>query len=234
LPLAARPVIAFSNVALLTGIARRIDGRRFRPKAGLLRACRRIRWIAVYALVSATVGLVDYWIRLVFDPIFGAVIAPTIGRELSERRQRISYSVPLLMAIPVIALDLPPSKHPFQRSEALVMSTWGECAKPAHGTGTLPVLVLIATTALLTLPVVRQGLVAHDPVWVRIGLTATLMATSTYVQIHALVDAVFALAAYRYATTGRDDLFSADPRFGEHAFLRSHPRGKTQRLAMTE
>jgi hypothetical protein len=68
---------------------------------------------------------------------------------------------------------------------------------------------------------VRAGLAAHDPALVRVGLTASLMASSTYVQMNGLVNSVVALAAYRYAEAGQDDLFPGDRSYGERAFVRA-------------
>jgi hypothetical protein len=52
----------------------------------------------------------------------------------------------------------------------------------------------------------------------------TLIASSTYVQINALMNTIFALAAYRYAIAGKNDLFPGDPSFGKRAFVRRPSR----------
>jgi Family of unknown function (DUF6159) len=217
-------VIAFGNVALVTAFAARLDGRPSGPTVGFGRASRRVGSIAGYASISATIGLVANVTRPLIHPVFGTLAGPAISTRLWERWQRISYGIPLIMAVPVIALDHPAPKNVLRRGEALVKSTWGECARPAHGMGPLAALLMLASSALVTTPVVRRGLIAHDPGLVRVGLMATLIASSTYVQINALVNSIFALAAYRYATTGRNDLFPEDPSFGERAFVRARSR----------
>ncbi|HEU5100783.1 MAG TPA: hypothetical protein VFU22_17260, partial [Roseiflexaceae bacterium] len=42
----------------------------------------------------------------------------------------------------------------------------------------------------------------------------------TFTQVKALVNALFALAAYRYATARKSDLFPGDPSYAEHAFVK--------------
>jgi hypothetical protein len=46
-----------------------------------------------------------------------------------------------------------------------------------------------------------------------------LIANSAYTQLRGLVNAIVALAAYRYATAGKSDLFPGDPTYAEHAFV---------------
>ena len=53
-----------------------------------------------------------------------------------------------------------------------------------------------------------------------LGLSAMLIAVSTYTQLSALVNAIVALAAYRYATARKSDLFPGDPSYAEHAFVK--------------
>jgi Family of unknown function (DUF6159) len=217
-------VVAFANVALVTGIAARLDGGCPGLTAGWGRASRRVGAIAGYALISATIGLAGYLTRLLVDPVFGTFVGPAIGSRLWERWRRISYRVSLMMAVPVIALDDPAPKNVLERADALVKGTWGERARPAHGLGTLSALLWLSFTALLATPFVRRGLVEHDPARVRLGLSAMLLATSTYIQFNAWVSSIVALAAYRYATSGRNDLFPEDPSFGELALLRGPSR----------
>jgi hypothetical protein len=47
-----------------------------------------------------------------------------------------------------------------------------------------------------------------------------LIAIGTYTQVSALVNAIFALAAYRYVTARKSDLFPGDASYAEHAFVK--------------
>jgi hypothetical protein len=160
----------------------------------------------------------SFVVRLLINPIVGSVIAPALGKRLWERWRHLSYAVPLLMQVPVIALDEPAPRDAFGRADSLVRSRWGEHARPAHSVAALAPLLLVPATVLLGTPMIRHGLVAHDPGWVRAGLAATLIAMSTYIELSALTNALFALAAYRFATGGRADVFPGDSSYAEHAF----------------
>jgi hypothetical protein len=116
-------VIACSNVALVTGIAARLDGDNPGLSAGFRRASQRIGLISVYTLVSATLGLLSFLAREVINPIFGMFIAPFMGKQLWVCWQQLSYSIPLLMEVPVIALDQIPPKNAFKRGDLLVKET---------------------------------------------------------------------------------------------------------------
>jgi len=214
-------VIALGNVALAAGIAARLDGGVPLLLMGIARASQRIGLIAIYSLVSATLGLLSFLARTLINPIFGMFIAPAIGNRLWVRWQGLSYSAPLLMEVPIIALDQIAPRDAFKRGDGLIKQTWGERVKPAHSIGLLALLVLLPIILFVAMPTLQQGAAAHDAGLSRRGLSIMLLAISTYTQLSALVNTVFALAAYRYATVGKSDLFPGDPSYAEHAFVRA-------------
>lgn len=213
-------VIALCNVALVTGIAGRLDGDDPPFSRGVLAAFQRIGPIARYTLVSATLGLLSFLARVLINPIFGMFIAPAIGNRLWVRWQQLSYNIPLLMAVPVIALDQPALENAFKRGALLVKETWGERVKPAHSIGLLALLVLLPVTILFATPVLRQGLVERNPDLIWLGLSIMLIAIGTYTQVSALIYAIFALAAYRYATARKSDVIPGDASYAEYAFVK--------------
>lgn len=214
-------VIGCCNVALVVGIAARLDGGAPRLSVGIGCASQRIGLIAVYTLVSATLGLLSFLARTLINPIFGMVIAPAIGNRLWVRWQKLSYSAPLLMEVPIIALDQPAPRDAFKRGDRLIKETWGEQVKPAHSIGLLALLVLLPIILFVAMPTLQPGAAAHDAGLIRRGLSVMLIAIGTYTQLSALMNAVFALAAYRYATAGKSDVFPGDPTYAEQAFVRS-------------
>ena len=214
-------VIVLGNVALAAGIAARLDGGVPRLSVGIARASQRIGLITIYSLVSATLGLLSFLARTLINPIFGMFIAPAIGNRLWVHWQGLSYSAPLLMEVPIIALDQPAPRDAFKRGDQLIKQTWGERVKPAHSIGLLALVVLLPIILFVAMPALQQGAAAHDAGLTRRGLSIMLLAISTYTQLSALVNTVFALAAYRYATTRKSDLFPGDPTYAQHAFVRS-------------
>ena len=214
-------VIVFCNVALVTSVAARLDGGDPPLIVGVSQPFHRIGPIISYTLVSATLGLLSFLARVLINPLFGMVIAPAIGKRLWTRWHQLSYSIPLLMAVPVIALDHPAPHNIFKRGELLVKETWGERVKPAHGIGLLALLVLLPIILLIATPTLQRGSTEHNADLIWLGSSVLLVSILTFTQVNALVDAIFALAAYRYATVRKTDLFPGDQSYAEGAFVKS-------------
>jgi hypothetical protein len=211
-------VIAFCNVALVAGIATQLDGdNSFKP---LARAIARLKLISVYTMVSAMLSLVSFFARLLVNPLVGGVIAPLIGDKLWVRWQQLSYKIPLQLAIPIVALDQPAPENIFERGEQLVKATWGERVKPAHNISLLSLIVVLFVMSF-AIPIIGQGLDERNSGLLWQGLSITLVAIATYTQVNALVNAIFALAAYRYATTNKSDLVPGDASYAQYAFVQS-------------
>jgi hypothetical protein len=213
-------VTTFFNVALVTGIAGQLDGNDPPLSRGISTAFQRMGPIARYTLVSATPGLVAILARVLINPFFGGVIVPLIGKRLWLRWRHLSYSIPLLMAVPVIALDQPVPEHIFRRSGLLVKETWGEGVKPAHSIGLLALLVLLPIILLFATPTLQQGSAEHNADLIRLGSSVLLVSILVFTQVSALVNAIFALAAYRYATARKSDVFPGDASYAEQAFVK--------------
>ncbi|HEX5691080.1 MAG TPA: DUF6159 family protein, partial [Roseiflexaceae bacterium] len=194
-------IIAFFNVAMVNSIAGRLDGGEPNIGAALARAAQRLGSIGAYTLVSATLGLLGFLARTLINPLVGIIIAPLVGDKLWSRWRQISYTVPIQLAVPVVALDEPAPQRIFQRSEQLVKATWGERVKPAHSINLLGLFVLLPVVAIFAMPALQQGAAEQNADLIRRGLSVLLLATLTFTQLKSVVDAIFTLAAYRYATT---------------------------------
>ena len=214
-------VVAFCNVALLNNIVERLDGGKPSLRRGLAAALPRSGPIALYTGVSATKGLVSLLAKVLLNPILGKVIVPLVGKRSWQQWRQLSASVPLLMAVPIIALDQPVPKQFFKRSEQMVKKTWGEQVKPAHSIGLLALLVLLPILLLFALPALQQGAAEHNAKLTWQGLSILLVAISVYIQLSAMVNAIFALGAYRYATAQKSDLFPGDISYTAQAFVKS-------------
>lgn len=214
-------ITAVGNVMLVIGIAGRLDGGKPASTKKLwVQAVQRLPLITRYTAVSATLSMVSILARVLISPLFGGLIAPRLGDRLWSRWHQLSYKIPLQLAVPIIAFDRPPPYKLFERSESLVKATWGERVKPAHGMGLLTLIALLLVM-LYAIPTLQQGLVEQrdDLRW--LGLSVTLLVIGVYIQLSALVNAIFALATYRYATAWKRDLFPGDPSYAEQAFVQT-------------
>jgi hypothetical protein len=210
-------VMTFFNVALLAGIASHLDGERLPLGGGMLRAARRGWPILIYTGAAATKGALTVLIRVVINPLIG-IVSAGLSHNLWTRWRHLSYDIPLLMAVPVIALGQPIPRYPLLRSGRLVKQTWGERVKPAHDTGLLAALVLVSIVLLPSVPLI--GGAAAAPTLTRLRASILLFVTVTLMQLGALASAVVALAAYRYATRHTSDVFPGDASYAAHAFLK--------------
>lgn len=222
-------VTTFFNVALVTSLVRHLDGDDLPLSRGISTTLQRVGPIAIYTLVSTILNLVSGLARKLFNPFFGGVIAPLVGKGLWLRWRNLSHSIPLLMAVLVIALDQPVPDDIFKRGELLVKATWGERVKPAHSIGMLALLVLLPIILLFALPVLQQGFAEQNVGLIRLGSSVLLVSIVTFTQVNTLVNTIFGLAAYRYATIGKSDLFPGDPSYAEHAFVK--PKKETAKDA---
>ena len=214
-------VITFCNVAMVMGIAAQLDGDGPQlPTALLTRALRRLKLIGRYTVVAASLGVVSFLARTFINPLFGGIIMPRVGDTLWAHWHQLSYTIPLQLAVPVIALDRPAPERLFTRSEQLVKETWGERVKPAHSINLLALLVLLPIIILVATPTLRQGLAEHNSDLIWLGLSVLLIGIASYTQLSALANAIYALAAYRYATAGKSDVVPGDPSYAEYAFAK--------------
>jgi hypothetical protein len=214
-------VTTFFNVALVTSLASHLDGDELPLSKGISTAFQRVGPIVIYSLVSTILNLVSSLAKKLFNPFFGGVIAPLIGKRLWLRWRQLSHNIPLLMAVPVMALDHSvPDNNIFKRGEQLVKETWGERVKPSHSIGLLALLVLLPIVLLVAAPALEQGVAERNIGLIRVGSSVLLVSILTFRQVSALVNAIFGLAAYRHGTAGKSDLFPGDPSYAEHAFVK--------------
>jgi hypothetical protein len=146
---------------------------------------------------------------------------PWIGEGWWTNWRKLSGNIPLLMSVPVIALEQPLPENVFKHSELLVKETWGERVKPARGIGLLALFLLLPIILLIAAPALQQGAVEKNADLTRFGITVLLVSIAIFTQLNALVNAIFGLAAYRYGTTGKSDLFPGDPSYAEQAFMKT-------------
>jgi hypothetical protein len=225
-------VTTFFNVALVISLASHLDGDELPLSRGISTAFQRVGPIVIYSLVSTILNLVSSLARKLFNPFFGGVITPLIGKRLWLRWRQLSHNIPLLMAVPVMALDHPVQENIFKRGERLVKETWGEHVYPSHSIGLLALLVLLPIVLLVAAPALEQGVAERNIGLIRLGSTVLLVSILSFRQVSALVNAIFGLAAYRHGTAGKSDLFPGDPSYAEQAFVK--PKQETaQSIALT-
>ncbi len=202
----------FLNTAIAAAAAAALEGRRLSLGEALAVPMRKLGTLALWALIAAVVGAVLEQLasRL---PLGGSIAARLVG---------LGWSLASLFVIPIIALDRCSAPDALKRSAEVVKKRWGEGIGGNLIIGAwaaiamFAVIVVFAAGAVATndVPAVRDLIIA-------VGAVALVAITA----LQLLVRQTFAVALYRYATTGaapgpfaEDDL--------QAPFARKRPRAR--------
>jgi hypothetical protein len=179
----------FLNTAVAACAAAALEGRRLSLGEALAVPMRRLGAVALWALIAAVVGFVLEQLasRL---PLGGSIAARLVG---------LGWSLASLFAIPILALEDCSAPEALRRSARVVKKRWGESiggnviigAWMALAVLAIGVLAAIGAVATNDVPAVRDAIIA-------VGVIALV----SVVALQLLVRQTFAVALYRYATTG--------------------------------
>jgi hypothetical protein len=182
-------VSVFLNTAIAACAAAALEGRRLSLGQALAVPMRRLGAVAVWALIAAVVGFVLEQLasRL---PFGGSIAARLVG---------LGWSLASLFAIPILALEDCSAPEALRRSAGVVKKRWGESiggnviigAWMALAVLAIVVLGVIGAAATNDVPAVRDAIIA-------VGVLALV----SVVALQLLVRQTFAVALYRYATSG--------------------------------
>lgn len=192
-------VIIFSNTALVGATMKLLRGEPATVSDGIQIASARLGKIIVYAIISATVGMIARGIRDAGrdskNPIV-AIIAAIIGGLLQG-----AWNLLVFFAIPVLVVEDCGVVDSLRRSVDLFKRTWGE-----HFTGSTAIggITCLAYVAVF---VIGGGLiflaVATESAALIIGAIAlVILAVVTLGLLQGAVNGIFQASLYKYATTG--------------------------------
>jgi hypothetical protein len=179
----------FLNTAIAAAAAAALDGRRLTLGQALAVPLRRIGAVAVWALIAAIVGFV----------LEQAASRLPLGGSIAARLVGVGWSLASLFAVPILALEGCSAPEALKRSAHVVKKRWGEgiagnlIIGAWMGIAMLGVIVVFAVGAVATndVPAVRDAIIV-----------AGAVALAAVVALQLLVRQTFAVALYRYATTG--------------------------------
>jgi hypothetical protein len=182
-------VSVFFNTAIAAAAAAALEGRHLSVGEALAVPTRRIGQIALWALIAAVVGFVLEQLssRL---PLGGSIAARLVG---------VGWSLASLFAIPILALEDCSAPEALKRSSHVIKKRWGEGIGGSLIIGAWMAIAILGVIVLFALGVaVTNNVPAVRDVVIAVGVLLL-------VAIFALQFAVrqtFAVALYRYATTG--------------------------------
>jgi hypothetical protein len=187
-------VIVFFNSAIISCAIVRMKGGDPTLGDGFSAAFSRIQYIAGWALLAATVGLI---LRIIEDKNekIGRFIAGLLG---------MAWTVITFLAVPVLVVEKKGPIAAFKESAVLLKKTWGEQLIGGFGFGLIFFLLNIPGFLLIIL-----GIFMGPPgLFVMIGLGVLYFIVVALIQ--SALQAIFQAAVYLYAKEG-----SVSSDFGE-------------------
>jgi len=188
-------IVLFFNVAVIECASIRLHGGDPTIADGFRASMQHLGRIVVWALVSATVGVI---LRVIAEraKIVGRIIAGLLGA---------AWSIATYFIVPVIIFERRSVRDSVKQSTQLITKTWGESFVAAGGIG---VFMMLLAVAGLALPI---GAIFISPTAALVALGIVVVYWIALSVITAALSGIFRTALYLYATEGRmPDGFTPD------------------------
>ncbi len=182
-------VSVFINTAIAAAAASALEGRRLSLGEALAVPLRRIGQVALWALIAAGVGVLIEQLAARL-PFVGSIVVRLVG---------VAWSLASLFAIPVLALEDCSAPECLRRSAHVIKERWGE--------GISGNVMISAWTVLVMFPLIlifgaALALSSSEPALRDGVIVLAAVALVAVIAIAAVVRQTFAVALYRFATTG--------------------------------
>jgi hypothetical protein len=185
-------VTIFFNAAVIGAATERLEGREASVSIGLALARRHIGQIFVWAVITATVGMV---LRTIQERagILGRMVGGLLG---------IAWNAITFFVVPVIMYEPLTATEAIRRSASIFKERWGE---QFVGNGAIGIAIVLVAV-ILAVPFTLLSSVAPA-----VGIPLLVLAILAVAAAGAACSGVFNAALYRYATTGEaSGAFSVD------------------------
>lgn len=180
-------ITLFFNTALIGTALVRLRGGDPNFSQGLQIARNNLGHIFVFALISATVGvilmLIEEKLRFV-----GPIVRTILGA---------AWGVATFLVVPVMVAEGIAPFDAIKRSTELLRKTWGEQIIGSGGIG----LVMFLLALLAVIPVVL-GVLTQTPVGIAIGIVIAVLYIGLIFAVGASLSGIYRAAVYLYAETG--------------------------------
>lgn len=194
-------IVLFFNVAVVHCASMRLKGGDPTIADGFRASMQHLGRIAMWALISATIGLI---LKTVAErsKIVGAIVARIAGA---------AWSIATYFIVPVMIFEKRTLRESIKQSTSLIAKTWGESLVAAGG---ISVFVFLLGLAGLVIPVAGFFI---SPMAGLIGIGLVVAYWIGLTIMSAALSGIYRTALYLYATEGRTPPgFSPD--YVEHAF----------------
>lgn len=189
-------VILFSNTALVGAAMIRLEGGDPTVRDGLRIAWQHVGGLLVYAIISATVGLILRWLSE--RGILGRLASSFLG---------LAWGLATFLVIPVLVVENVSPMEAIKRSTRMLKDTWGE-----QIAGNFSIGVVFSIIILLT---ILTGVVVTIAISSLTGSIALIVASVVFfiliiiglAFINTTLNGIYAAAVYRFAAGKEGDLF---------------------------
>lgn len=183
-------VIFYCNTALVGAALIRLRGGDPTLRDGFRIANEHFGSIFVYALISATVGMILRWIRE--RGILGRIAAGLFG---------LAWNVATYLVVPILVTEKIGPVDAIKRSTSLLKKTWGEQIVGNFSIGAISglaiFLFILAGIPVIVLAAMSQSLplvISVAAIWVLLLITLGLISSA--------MSGIYTAAVYQYASTG--------------------------------
>lgn len=192
-------VVIFSNTALVGAVLQLADGRPATVGDGLRIAFRRLPRIVVFALISATIGVLARGIAQSgrdSGNIVVTIVAAIVGAIVQG-----AWTLLVFFAIPVMVAEDLGTVASLKRSIGIFRQTWGETFTGKAVIGVVSfvayLLVIVGAGALIGL-----GIALDVFVLIPVAVALAIILIAALSLLSGAVNGIFQASMYRYATTG--------------------------------
>ena len=194
-------IVLFFNVAVVHCAKIRLDGGDPTVGDGFRASMQHLGRIALWALISATVGVI---LRAIAErgKIFAKLITSIIGA---------AWAIATYFIVPVMIFERRSLRESVRRSTELISKTWGESLVAAGGIGAFTMLLVLPGLALPFIGLFISATAAA------IGLAVMVLYWIALAVVSSTLSAIFRTGLYVYASEGRTPA-GYTPQYVERAF----------------
>lgn len=205
-------IVLFFNVGVVACARIRLEGGDPTVGDGFRAAKENLGRIVVWALVSATVGLI---LRIIAErsKLIGALIAKFLGAV---------WAIATYFVVPVMIFEKRGVKESMTSSTQLIKKTWGESLVAAAGVG---IVIMLFGVAGLALPIIG---IFISPTAAVIGLGTMVLYWIVLSIISSALTGIYRTGLYLYATKG-----NATPALNNFAANAFAPKGAKGAAALS-
>lgn len=185
-------IVIFFNAALAGAVMKRLEGSDPTVEDGLRIAWSHRNSILAYAAIAGTVGVLLRMLKR-----RGGLIA----RSLSTFGG-LAWAVATYLVVPVLVVEGIGPIDAIKRSAHLLRQTWGQQVAGGLGFGVLKVVAALALAAV-TVPLIALSVgTGQVPVIVLVAATAVLLWATSFIVLSTL-ESIYRVSLYHYAATGK-------------------------------